>query len=70
VRGVLPAYLARMPDISIPTPDISIPSLPLPDISLPGWVQTVLSSAKYWVPVLVGIVLALNELQKRNKVSS
>ena len=43
-------------------PSINLPDLPLPsfqlDLELPGWVQAVLDSKPYWVPIVVGLVLA------------
>ncbi|MDA0183492.1 hypothetical protein OJ997_24500 [Solirubrobacter phytolaccae] len=57
---------------SIPLPSIDLPDLPLPsfqiDLELPGWVQAVLDSKPYWVPIVVGLVLASRELQRRKKV--
>ncbi|MFC6694649.1 hypothetical protein [Nocardioides daphniae] len=54
---------------SIPWPDIDLPSIPwpdwnLPDVSLPGWVEPVV---KYGVPVLVAVLLALNEARRHRK---
>jgi len=76
------AILARLafeipwPDLpSIPwpdLPDINLPSIPwpsidLPDIAVPGWVETVLASAKYVLPVVVAFVLARGEVRRRRR---
>lgn len=56
-----------LPDLpSIPFPDL--PSVPLPDlpeISLPDWVARVVDAAKYVVPVVIALLLALAELRRR-----
>ena len=40
----------------------------VPDRSrLPGWVQEVLDSKPYWVPIVVGVVLARRELKRRQE---
>ena len=53
-------------------PRIDLPDLPLPsfqiDLELPGWVQAVLDSKPYWVPIVVGVVLARRELNRRKKL--
>lgn len=50
------------PDInlpSIPTPEINLPSIPWPSIDLPPWVEFLLEYTKVWVPVVIGIALAV-----------
>ena len=61
------------PSIDLPDlPSINLPDLPLPsfqlDLALPGWVQAVLDSKPYWVPIVVGLVLASRELKRRKKL--
>ena len=61
------------PSIDLPDlPRIDLPDLPLPsfqiDLELPGWVQAVLDSKPYWVPIVVGVVLARRELNRRKKL--
>lgn len=67
VLRVLPSI--DLPDVPLPT--IDLPDLPLPNIQIdltpPGWVQAVLNSKPYWVPIVVGLVLASRELQRRRK---
>jgi hypothetical protein len=50
--------------------DLGLPSIPFPSIDIqipepPGWVQAILESAKYWGPILAGIVIAVREWRKR-----
>ncbi len=47
----------------IPWPDIPLPSIDLPE--LPGWVRAILEAKKYWLPILIGIVLTVRELRRR-----
>lgn len=74
--GFLLRLLPAIPWPSIDLPDINLPSIDLPDIplphfqldiTLPGWVQAVLDSKPYWVPIVVGLVLASRELRRRKK---
>lgn len=62
-----------LPSVDLPElPSIDLPDLPLPslqiDIEPPGWVKAILESKQYWLPVVVGLVLASRELKRRNKV--
>ena len=57
--------LVPLPDISLPLPDLSLPSLPLPDARLPAWLAAVLGTAKFWLPVLVGLVATIAEMRRR-----
>jgi hypothetical protein len=68
LRGLLPA-------IDIPWPDIDLPAIPWPDIDLPdlrppGWLLVVLATAKFWVPILVGIGLAVVEVRRRRRAAA
>jgi len=64
--------LPAIPWPSIELPTIDLPDLPLPsfqiDLELPGWVQAVLDSKPYWVPIVIGVVLARRELKRRKKL--
>lgn len=51
-----------LPRLDIPWPDLDLPSL-----SLPGWLDTLLSTAKFWVPVLIGVLVAIEELERHHK---
>jgi len=56
------------PDLpSIPWPDIPWPSIPWPDVSVPGWVEWVLDKVKYVWPIVLAIVIARTEIQRRRK---
>ncbi|REE96928.1 hypothetical protein [Thermomonospora umbrina] len=69
----------RLPDVSlpevdlpsIPWPDLPLPDPPdlpdLPDVALPGWIAAVLATAKFWVPILIAIGVAVEEVRKRRK---
>ncbi len=67
----LPDFSIDLPlpslEIDLPLPSIDLPSIPFPDITLPEWVRTVLNSAKYWGPILAGIVIAVREYRSRRK---
>lgn len=81
VEGLLPRI--NFPDIplpdlpNIPWPDIDLPAIPWPDLPLPAivlpdlshlaWIKDLLSSLNWLVPIVIAIVVALNELDKRRK---
>ncbi|NNM46842.1 hypothetical protein [Knoellia koreensis] len=52
-----------LPDI--PWPSIDLPSIPWPDWSLPGWLDPVLDAARFVLPVLVAIGVAMGEVKRR-----
>jgi hypothetical protein len=53
-----------LPDISLP---IDLPDIPAPDIDLeaPGWLKAILGSKAIWLPVILGLVIALREWRRR-----
>ena len=53
----------------IPWPDIPLPSIDLPEITVPAWLRAILEAKKYWLPILIGIVLAVRELKRRGSGS-
>lgn len=59
----LPLPSIDLPEI--PRPSIDLPDLPVPSIEVPGWVKDVLRTKQYWLPVLIGVALALREWRKR-----
>lgn len=69
LEPVLTWIRERLPDVDIPWPDISLPSIPWPDISLPsinlpevsvpGWVEFMLEYSKVWVPLVIGVVVGV-----------
>jgi hypothetical protein len=71
--------LSLIPDIHIDLPQIDLPDIPwpeipwphidLPHVEIPHWVREVLQSKKYWLPIVIGVLLARAELRRRrNKV--
>ena len=82
VRGLLPDISwAWLPDISAPQwlQDLEPPAwmryidpfywigrldIPWPDIDLPDWLT---GSTKYWVPIVIALVVALGEIDRRRK---
>ncbi|WP_161602643.1 hypothetical protein [Thermomonospora catenispora] len=62
----LPALPLPKVDLpSIPWPDVDLPEPP--DVSLPGWAQAILRTAKYWVPILIAVGVAVEEVRRRTK---
>jgi hypothetical protein len=61
-----------LPDISLPIdlpepdlPDLPLPSIDLPSLALPGWLQAILASKAIWLPLILGVVIALREWRRR-----
>ena len=75
--GVLVHLLPAIPWPDIPLPSIELPEIPWPDIplpsidlpELPARLQAILEAKKYWLPILIGIVLAVREMRKRRPAS-
>lgn len=76
VRGLLPRV--GLPSIDLPSVDLSwIPDplgwlfglLPNVSLSMPGWLDPILATSRYWVPVLIAIGVAMNEVDKRRKAN-
>ncbi len=40
--------------------------IPWPDVDLPGWLT---GSTKYWVPIVIALVIALGEIDRRRKAA-
>jgi hypothetical protein len=53
-----------LPDISLP---VDLPDIPAPDIDLdaPGWLKAILGSKAIWLPLILGVVIALREWRRR-----
>ena len=82
VRGLLPDISwAWLPDVSMPQwlQDLEPPAwmryidpvywigrldIPWPDVDLPGWLT---GSTKYWVPIVIALMVALGEIDRRRK---
>lgn len=57
-----------LPSIDIDPPDT--PSLPLPDLpELPGWVGAIAGPGKYVVLLIIAILVAVDEVEKRKRKS-
>ena len=62
------SFLIRLlPDLSLP---IDLPEPPLPDIDPPSleppdWLAAILASKAIWLPVILGLVIALREWRRR-----
>ncbi|HET6391262.1 MAG TPA: hypothetical protein VFG13_00430 [Blastococcus sp.] len=75
LRQLLAWLSDHLPDLDlpdIPWPDVDLPSIPwpdvdLPDVSLPGWLLALVGTAKFWVPILVAVVLAVREVRRRKQ---
>jgi hypothetical protein len=85
VRGLLPDVTwAWLPDVPVPQwiQDLEPPEwlryvdpiywigrldVPWPDVDLPGWLA---GSTKYWLPIVIALVVALVEVDRRRKRSA
>jgi hypothetical protein len=59
-----------LPDVDLPRielPDIPWPAIELPSIEVPEWVKTVMRTKPYWLPIVIGIALAVAELRRRKR---
>jgi hypothetical protein len=66
VLGVgLAVRFLPLPDL--PLPNLDVPEFPGPDLSVPGWLAAILGTAKFWVPILIGILVAIGEAGRRRK---
>lgn len=56
--------------VALPSIDIDPPSLPLPDLpDLPGWVGTIAGPGKFVVLLVIAILVAVDEVEKRKRKS-
>lgn len=74
LRGLLPRL--SLPDIpwpdlpDVPWPDLPnlpIPDIDLPDVAIPDWIGTLWSSVNWLIPIVIAVVVAFNEVDKRRK---
>jgi hypothetical protein len=58
-----------LPDISLP---VDLPDIPLPDVDLDarGWLKAILGSKAIWLPVILGLVIALREWSRRRSAGT
>jgi hypothetical protein len=61
----LPEIDLPLPSISIPLPQVDAPDVDLPE--LPGWIRAIAASSKYWLPILIGLAIALGEYDRRSR---
>jgi hypothetical protein len=56
-----------LPDFSLPLPSVDLPDIPLPRIDLepPDWIAAILQTKIYWLPIVLGLVIALREWRRR-----
>jgi hypothetical protein len=71
VKGVAQALAAvigigfairLLPDISLP---IDLPDIDPPSLEPPDWIASILASKAIWLPVILGVVIALREWRRR-----
>ena len=55
--------LPSIPWPRIPWPEIELPSIPWPSFEVPEWVGFLLEYSKVWVPLLIGIAVAVGALR-------
>ena len=77
IGTILDWIIERLPDVDIPWPDITLPSIPWPDLNLPsipwpdyevpGWLEWPLEHPKVWTPIVIGIVIGLISLRNSRK---
>jgi hypothetical protein len=81
LSSVIQWIVEHLPDMDLPRlplPDLDLPSIPwpdiplpdLPDVALPPWLAVILATAKYWIPILIAIGVAVQEVRKRRKQSA
>jgi hypothetical protein len=78
LQPVLDWIRDRLPHIdlpSIPWPDIPWPHIPWPDIDLPelavpSWLQVIIGTGKFWLPVLIAIGVAVAEIRRRRAAAA
>lgn len=73
IRPYLPEVsFPEIPWPDIPRPQISLPRIPWPrldflDITPPAWVVVLLDTSKYWMPLLVGVLVAIWEVRRQRR---
>jgi hypothetical protein len=66
IRDRLPEIdLPSIPWPDIPWPDIPWPDIDLPDLAMPSWLRVIIGTAKFWLPVLIAIGVAVVETRRR-----
>jgi len=78
LQPVLDWISAWLPDIDLPSipwpdipwPDIRWPDIDLPELALPPWLLVIIGTAKFWVPVLIAIGVAVAEVRRRRAAAA
>ena len=66
IRDRLPVIdLPSIPSPDIPWPDIPLPEIDPPDLAMPSWLRVIIGTAKFWLPVLIAIGVAVAETRRR-----
>ena len=73
LQPVLDWIKDRLPEIDLPSipwpdipwPDIPLPDIDLPDLGMPSWLRVIIGTAKFWLPVLIAIGMAVAETRRR-----
>jgi hypothetical protein len=42
-----------------------LPDINLPELALPVWLRVIIGTAKFWLPVLIAIGVAVAEVRRR-----
>ena len=65
--------LPDLPDIpwpdlpDIPWPQIDLPKFSLPQIDAPDWVDLIVVTSKYWMPLLLAVLVAIWEVRRQRR---
>jgi hypothetical protein len=81
VEGLLPRINVPLPDLpAIPWPDVDLPAIPWPDLPWPdivlpdlaffSTIKELWSSFNWLVPIVIALLVAINEVEKRRKRES
>lgn len=76
IQYLLRPLLGLLPSVDLPSlpmpdlPDIPWPDIPWPDLlsfELPGWVQALLDSKPYWLPIVIGVGAMIYEIRRQKR---
>ena len=73
LQPVLDWITERLPAIdlpSIPWPDFPWPDIDLPELAVPAWLRVIIGTAKFWLPVLIAIGVAVAEIRRRRAAAT
>ena len=67
----LPAIdLPSIPWPDLPWPDFPWPDIDLPEVAVPAWLRVIIGTAKFWLPVLIAIGVAVAETKRRRAAAT